>query len=97
MRTRSLAVAGVLGILASLALATPAVAAPGGADGNNCWGVVSSQAARSDGGLGAHASSFDEPRLGIGNVARAFNVDGPGGLGTLLASIDGNDATGCEQ
>ena len=94
MRTRSLAVAGILGIMASLALATPAVAA-GGADGSNCWGVVSSQAARSDGGLGAHSSSFDEPRLGLGNVARAFNVDGPGGLGSLLASIDGNDATHC--
>ena len=65
------------------------------AEGSNCWGVVSSQAARSDGGLGAHASSFDEPRLGIGNVARLFNVEGPGGLGTLLASIDGNDATHC--
>ena len=91
MYIRSLAIAGVLGVGASLALASPAVAA----DGTNCWGVVSSQAARSDGGLGAHASSFDEPRLGIGNVARLFNVEGPGGLGTLLASIDGNDATHC--
>lgn len=91
MYIRSLAIAGALGVGASLALASPAVAA----DGSNCWGVVSSQAARSDGGLGAHASSFDEPRLGIGNVARLFNVEGPGGLGTLLASIDGNDATRC--
>ena len=91
MRTRSLAVAGVLGIVASLALAAPAVAA----EGSNCWGVVSSQAARSDGGLGSHASSLDEPRLGIGNVARLFGVAGPGGLGSLLASIDGNDATHC--
>ena len=91
MRIRSLAVAGVLGIVASLALASPA----GAADGSNCWGVVSAQAARSDGGLGAHSSSFDEPRLGLGNVARLFNVEGPGGLGSLLASIDGNDATHC--
>lgn len=91
MRIRTLAVAGALGIIASLAVAAPAVAA----EGSNCWGVVSSQAARSDGGLGAHASSFEEPRLGIGNVARLFNVEGPGGLGTLLASIDGNDATHC--
>lgn len=91
MYIRSLAIAGVLGVGGSLALASPAVAA----DGSNCWGVVSSQAARSDGGLGAHASSFDEPRLGIGNVARLFDVEGPGGLGTLLASIDGNDATHC--
>jgi hypothetical protein len=91
MKIRSLAVAGVLGVVATLAVASPAVAA----DGSNCWGVVSSQAARSDGGLGAHASSFEEPRLGIGNVARFFKVEGPGGLGTLLASIDGNDATHC--
>ena len=90
-RTRTLAIAGILGIAGSLTLASPAVAA----HGSNCWGVVSSQAARSDGGLGAHSSSFDEPRLGLGNVARLFGVDGPGGLGTLLASIDGNDATHC--
>ncbi|HEU4756117.1 MAG TPA: hypothetical protein VFS72_05610 [Agromyces sp.] len=90
-RTRTLAVAGILGIAASLTVAAPAVAA----DGSNCWGVVSAQAARSDGGLGAHSSSFDEPRLGLGNVARLFGVDGLGGLGSLLASIDGNDATHC--
>jgi hypothetical protein len=83
--------AGILGIAASLTVAAPAVAA----DGSNCWGVVSAQAARSDGGLGAHSSSFDEPRLGLGNVARLFGVDGLGGLGSLLASIDGNDATHC--
>ena len=90
-RTRALALVGAVGIVASIALATPAVAA----EGSNCWGVVSAQAARSDGGLGAHSSSFDEPRLGLGNVARLFMVDGPGGLGSLLASIDGNDATHC--
>jgi hypothetical protein len=91
MKIRSLAAAAVLGLTATLALATPAVAA----DGSNCWGVVSAQAARSDGGLGQHSSSFDEPRLGLGNVALLFGVDGPGGLGSLLASIDGNDATHC--
>ncbi|MGR0319550.1 hypothetical protein [Agromyces sp. ZXT2-3] len=95
MRTRSLAAAAaVIGVTASLALATPAVAADH-ADGDNCWGVVSAQAARSDGGLGTHSSSFDEPRLGLGNVARLFGVDGLGGLGSLLASLDGNDATTC--
>lgn len=90
-RTRALALAGTVGMLAGLAFASPAVAA----EGSNCWGVVSAQTARSDGGLGGHASSFEEPRLGIGNVARLFGVDGPGGLGTLLASIDGNEATHC--
>jgi len=91
-RTRALALAGAVGIIASLGLAAPASAA----EQSNCWGVVSSQAARSDGGLGEHSSSFaGEPRLGLGNVARLFGVDGPGGLGSLLASIDGNDATHC--
>ena len=90
-RTRALALAGAVGIVAGLVVTTPAVAA----EGSNCWGVVSAQAARSDGGLGTHSSSFEEPRLGLGNVARLFNVDGPGGLGSLLASIDGNDATHC--
>jgi hypothetical protein len=90
-RIRAIALVGAVGIAASIALATPAVAA----EGSNCWGVVSAQAARSDGGLGAHSSSFDEPRLGLGNVARLFMVDGLGGLGSLLASIDGNDATHC--
>jgi hypothetical protein len=95
MRTRTLAAAAaVLGVTATLALATPAVAAEQ-STGKNCWGVVSGQAARSDGGLGAHSSSFDEPRLGLGNVARLFGVDGPGGLGSLLATLDGNDATFC--
>ena len=91
-RTRALALAGAVGIVASLALAAPASAA----EGSNCWGVVSAQAAKSDGGLGEHSSSFaGEKRLGLGNVARLFGVDGPGGLGSLLASLDGNDATSC--
>ena len=93
MHVGTLAIAGALALTATFATAAPAVAAP--ADGTNCWGVVSSQAARSDGGLGKHSSAQDEPRLGLGNVARLFGVDGLGGLGSLLASIDGNDATHC--
>ncbi|GGI44732.1 hypothetical protein BCL57_000608 [Agromyces flavus] len=96
MHVRSLAIAGALALTATFATAAPAMAAPTAApDGTNCWGVVSSQAARSDGGLGAHSSAQEEPRLGLGNVARLFGVDGLGGLGSLLASIDGNDATHC--
>ena len=39
----------------------------------NCWGSSSSDFARSaPGALGQHASSFDSPRLGIGNVAYLF-------------------------
>ena len=90
-RTRALAFAGAVGIIAALATATPASAA----EGSNCWGVVTAQTAKSDGGMGSHSSSFDEPRLGLGNVARLFGVDGLGGLGTLLASLDDNEATHC--
>lgn len=92
MRIRLIALAGVLS--AGVVVAVPA-AAQAGSDGSNCWGVVSSQAARSSGGLGEHASSFDEPRLGLGNVARLFGFSGPGELGSFLASVDGDPATHC--
>lgn len=91
MRIRSIAIAGVLAASATIAMSGSAQAATG----SNCWGVVSAQAAQSSGGLGEHASSFDSPRLGIGNVARLFGLSGPGELGSLLASIDGDDATSC--
>jgi opacity protein-like surface antigen len=62
----------------------------------NCWGVVSAQGAQSSGGLGEHSSSFaGEPRLGLGNVARAFGLAGPGELGSVLATLDMDDATTC--
>lgn len=93
MKIRSLAIAGSIALAGSFAFAGPAAADPPGQV--NCWGVVSSQAAQSDGGLGEHSSSFDEPRLGLGNVARAFGLDSVGELGAFLASIDGNEATGC--
>jgi hypothetical protein len=43
----------------------------------NCWGTTSSKiATTSPGSLGKHASSQEEPRQGVGNVAR--NDDAPG-------------------
>ena len=93
MRIRTVIIAGALATTASLALTSPAQASP--SDGSNCWGVVSSQAATTQGGLGSHASSFDEPRLGIGNVAKLFGLSGPGELGSLLASLDDNPSTSC--
>lgn len=92
MRRSSLFIAGGF-VIASVALAGPAQAAQ--PDNANCWGVVSSQAARSSGGLGAHASSFDEPRLGIGNVAKAFGLSGPGELGVVLSGLDNDPTTAC--
>jgi hypothetical protein len=79
--------------------AAVALAAPASAEqppSTNCWGVVSAQAAQSSGGLGEHSSSFaGEPRLGLGNVARAFGLSGPGELGSVLATLDGDATTTC--
>ena len=91
--TRLLLTAG-LATGASIALAVPASAER--PPSTNCWGVVSSQGAQSSGGLGEHSSSFaGDPRLGLGNVARLFNLSGPGELGSFLASVDGDPATTC--
>jgi hypothetical protein len=73
-----------------VALALPAFAA------KNCWGVVTSQRAVAEGDMGEHSSSFDEPRLGLGNVTRLFEFDHISELGTFLASVDGIEATGCD-
>ena len=42
----------------------------------NCWGTAASQIATTSGGIGKHASSQEEPRQGVGNVAR--NDGAPG-------------------
>jgi hypothetical protein len=66
----------------------------------SCWGVVTSQRASTLHDVGEHSSSFaGEPRLGLGNVARALS-DLTGGshvsdLGAFLATADGIDATHC--
>ena len=67
-------------------------------DNPNCWGVVSSQFAKAAGGLGEHSSSFaGEPRLGLGNVARAVLGEGAhvSDLGTALAGLDALAETSC--
>jgi hypothetical protein len=67
----------------------------------NCWGVVSSQLAQVEGGIGEHSSSQATPRLGLGNVARLFFemglIDSPNvsSLGSLLAQLDEYDETVC--
>jgi len=75
-----------------MALAAPAMGAS-----KNCWGVVTSQRAVAERGIGTHSSSFaGEPRLGLGNVARLFNFDHISDLGALLATLDGIEATACD-
>ena len=80
---------------------TQTAAANGGPANPNCWGVVTSQRATTEHDIGQHASSQDEPRLGLANVARLLYelglTDGPhvSDLGSFLAEMDGLDATHC--
>jgi hypothetical protein len=62
----------------------------------SCLGIATGQRASTLHDVGEHASSFDEPRQGLGNVAfRVFDLDSMGEFGSLLAAIDGIDATHC--
>jgi hypothetical protein len=50
----------------------------------SCWGSSAAVLAQT-GGMGDHASSFDSPRLGIGNVAFMFTgTHQPGQLAGVL-------------
>jgi hypothetical protein len=86
----------VLGVaaLVALALALPQ-AAWAGPGTNDCWGKVTSQRASTEHDIGEHASAQEEPRMGLGNTARAFGFGSVGELGSFLASIDELDATSC--
>src|SRR4029450_5283786 len=79
---------GLIVVLAVAAAATPAAAFAATPDNTNCWGSVSAQFAQSEpGALGEHASSFDSPRSGIGNVA--YDTTGTHQRGTLGAFLGG--------
>lgn len=80
------------GAFVALPVATAHAAPPPSA---NCWGVVTSQRASTAHDIGEHVSAQDTPHAGLANVARAFGFDGPGQLGSFLASIDGDPATSC--
>ena len=63
----------------------------------SCFGIASGQRASVVGDTGTHASSFEEPRLGIGNlIFRVLGFSSIGEAGSVLASVDGIDATSCE-
>jgi hypothetical protein len=94
--------------LTLLLVAVPALALPGAAMAQpddsvpaNCWGVVTSQFARADRGIGEHSSNQTNPRLGLGNVAKALYDQGlisdphVSDLGALLAQLDEFDETVC--
>ncbi|HET6953959.1 MAG TPA: hypothetical protein VFI47_26575, partial [Acidimicrobiales bacterium] len=93
---RKLAISLALGVLAVPAAALPSAAEP--PPSPNCLGVVTAQRAVALGDIGEHASSQDEPRLGLGNAARVVLGDDDahvGEFGALLGEIDGIDATNC--
>jgi hypothetical protein len=67
---RRLVLAGVLSVGLGLALGVDHA----GADqptNPDCWGVVSAEFAQT-GGMGAHASEQETPRLGLRNLARTL-------------------------
>ena len=78
----------ICGLLAAGALALTAapVAGAGQPTNANCFGKGASQLGQA-GQMGEHSSSFDEPRLGIGNVAEAFTgTHQPGLLAEALGA-----------
>ena len=83
------------GLIAVLLTAPPAAGDP--PDDANCLGVVTSQRAVANHDIGEHASSQEEPRLGLGNVAEEVLGDGThvGEFGAFLGEIDGDPATHC--
>jgi hypothetical protein len=83
------------GLTTVLVTAPPALGTP--PDDANCFGVVSSQRAVANHDIGEHSSSQEEPRRGLGNVARDILGDGAhiGEFGAFLGEIDGDPATHC--
>lgn len=66
---------------------------------NNCWGTVVSQRASHYHDVGEHAASQEEPRLGVGNLAKLFGMS-VGELASLLGDLDdllGQDPDGVTQ
>ena len=84
------------GLIAVLSGAPPALGGTPPAN-PNCLGVVTAQRAVANHDIGEHASSQDEPRLGLGNVAEEVVGDGThvGEFGAFLGEIDGDPATHC--
>jgi hypothetical protein len=80
------------GAFVALPAVTASAAQPTSA---RCWGVVTSQRASTVHDIGSHVSAQDTPHDGLANVARQFDLAGPGELGSFLATIDGDPNTFC--
>ena len=76
----------VLIAVLAIAAAFPAGVSAAAPNNPSCWGAAAADLAQSGrGAMGQHASSFDEPRLGIGNVALFFTgTHQPGDLAAAL-------------
>lgn len=87
----------VSALAASAGLAAAPAASADAPDNANCFGVVSAQRAVAHHDIGEHASSQEEPRLGLGNVTRLILGEDAhiGDFGAFLGEIDGDDATSC--
>jgi hypothetical protein len=92
------ALAGAL-LLTSVALTGgSASAAPAAA---SCWGQASATFAR-EGKMGEHSSSFETPRLGLRNLARALYAaddipdDSMQALGSFVAEASGYKLEACQ-
>ena len=88
-------------IALTLSLSAGIVTAPAASantpENPECLGVVTAQRAVANHDIGDHASSQEEPRLGLGNVTRLVLGDDAhiGDFGSFLGEIDGDPATNC--
>jgi hypothetical protein len=101
-RSRRIGVVVALVVLMLVLAATMALPALAGGETDernpkNGWGTVVSQKASNSGGIGEHGSSQDEPRRGVGNVAREDDGrwDHLGDHGCFVGAIDGAENTDC--
>ncbi len=98
MRTRHVLVALLVVAISLAGTASLAGAAP---NESSCWGQASQAFAR-DGLMGEHASSFETPRLGLRNLARALHDQGVldddsmQSLGAFVADELGYEIEACE-
>jgi hypothetical protein len=88
---------GALALGGFVLVSLPAAAVADTPANPNCLGVVTAQRAVAHHDIGEHASSQEEPRLGLGNVTRLILGEDAhvGDLGAFLGEIDGDDATHC--
>jgi hypothetical protein len=94
---RRISVVVVLGVL-MLILASPIALAEKPSNPNG-FGTVVSQKATTYHDVGKHSSSQEEPRQGVGNVARNDPAprDHPGDHGCFIGEADGDPNTDCNK